>query len=76
MVQTTELVVEGVEDHVEVARDGVDTTRLPARPAVVSNSDQKPSVVVLVKQLIRASPSTRAPFVSRTHNIHLPTCVI
>ena len=51
----TPLVVKRVEDHVHIARDGVDTARLPAYGAVVTNGDEKSSVMVLVEQFVRTT---------------------
>ena len=47
------LVVERVEDHVHITRDGVDTARLPACGAVVTNGDEESAIVVLIEQLVR-----------------------
>ena len=65
----TQLVVERVEDHIQIARDGVDTARLPACVAVATDGDEKSSIVVVIKQFIRASLTT--PFISHAYCVHI-----
>jgi len=50
------LVVERVENHIERARDGVDSTGLPASRAVVMNRYHESSIVVFLEQRVGAAP--------------------